>query len=101
MTKDSEIVNYKKITYYEPELYAIHYKGKPFSIGNLSYSEQIKLGIRYLRSPNITRKIYFSKRSAKSSVHYLPEEIRDKIEIVKYVPENFVKNEEFPLFNNQ
>ncbi len=42
----------------------------------------------------------FFRGNAKSGIKALPKFLQNKVEIVKYVPENYQK-EELPLFDNQ
>lgn len=84
--KETEIIGIKKIVFYPKEVFAIHYKGKPFSISNLSYKEQRELGVAYPSIGSVNRKCYFTEGNAKIGIKQLPKEIRDKLEIVKYVP---------------
>lgn len=83
---ESEIIGVKKIVFYPKEVYALHYKDRPFSINNLNRAEQKKLGIPYPSAGTVTRKCYFSVGHAKTGIKFLPKSIRDKVEIVKYVP---------------
>lgn len=75
-----------KIVSYPKEVYCIHYKDKPFSLSYVSREEQRALGISYPSIGTISRKCYFTEGNAKSGIKHLPERLRDKVEIVKYVP---------------
>ena len=88
MPKDTEKIGIHKIVTYPKEVYCLHYKGMPFSLSNISYEEQRSLGIHYPTLGTISRKVYFTKGNAQSGIKHLPEFLRDKVEIVKYVPEN-------------
>lgn len=92
MKNNSETIGIEKIIFYPQELYALHYKGQPFSVSNISIEEQRKLGISYPSKGTITRKCYFTEGHAKTGAKLLPKSIRDKIEIVRYVPVNDEKN---------
>lgn len=100
MKYDTEKNGIHKIVKYPQEVYCLHYKGKPFSLSYISKDEQRQLGISYPSSGTISRKCYFSEGNARSGIKNLPKCIRDQVEIVKYVPENYQK-EELPLFKNQ
>ena len=84
--RETEIIGVKKIVFYPKEIYSLHYKDRPFSIKKLNRQEQKKLGIPYPSEVTVTRKCYFTKGQAKTGIKFLPESIRDKIEIVKYIP---------------
>lgn len=100
MKYDTEKNGIHKIVKYPQEVYCLHYKGKPFSVSKLSYQEQRELGVQYPSIGGISRKCYFSEGNAKTGIKNLPKCIRDQVEIVKYIPENYQK-EELPLFKNQ
>ena len=91
----TEKIGIHKIISYPQEVYCVHYKGKPFSLSYVSWEEQRALGILY---PNINT--YFTEGNAKNGIKHLPKFLREQVEIVKYVPENFLK-EKLPLFENQ
>lgn len=82
--RESEIIGIEKIVFYPQEVYALHYKGSPFSISNLSWEEQRKLGVQYPSRGTVTRKCYFTAGHAKTGIKFLPKSIRDQVEIVKY-----------------
>ena len=104
MNNKSEVVGIQKIVFYPQEVYALHYKGNPFSISNLSYEEQRKLGVQYPSIGSVNRKCYFTKGHAITGLKQLPEEIISSIEIVKYVPESedkdMITSASLPLFAN-
>lgn len=100
MKYDTEKNGIHKIVKYPQEVYCLHYKGKPFSISKLSYKEQRELGVQYPSVGTISRKGYFTESNAKNGIKHLPKFLREQVEIVKYVPENFQK-EKLPLFENQ
>ncbi len=82
-----EKIGLNKITFYPSEIYALHYKDKPFTISKISLKEQWELGVRYASKGTTTRKCYFTAGHAKTGSKLLPKSIRDQVEIVKYVPE--------------
>lgn len=95
---EKEIIGLEQIVFYPQEIYALHYKNKPFSISYISYEEQRKRGIQYTRSKASIRKVYFTKGHAITGIKNLPKYLQDKVEIVKYVPATQMKNNDFPLF---
>lgn len=108
MKVEKEVIGIQKIVSYPKEIYALHYKGKPFSISNLSKEEQSEMGISYPAVGTISRKAYFTKRSAEQGLRYLPDEIKDKVQVVKYVPETVCLSDkefnelmELPLFKGE
>ncbi len=100
MKTNTEKIGIHKIVTYPKAVYCLHYKGNPFSLSYVDREEQRKLGISYPSVGTISRKCYFSEGNAKSGIKALPKFLQDKVEIVKYVPENYQKKE-LPLFNNQ
>lgn len=98
--RKTEKIGIHKIVTYPQEVYCLHFKGEPFSLSYVSRQEQRDLGIIYPSVGSISRKCYFTEGNAKSGIKSLPKCLRDKVEIVKYVPEN-QKKENLPLFNNQ
>lgn len=58
------------------EIFVIHFNGKPLHL----VTERI-----YEWKPS--KKVYFSERSAKCGLNYIPKLIRENCEIVKYIPE--------------
>lgn len=105
MPKRSDVIGVYRIVNYPKEVYCLHYKGEPFSIGKLSYSEQREMGVPYPSEGAVMRKVYFTEGNAKIGIRNLPKELRDKVEIVKYVPEKQIQSEEdlkeLPLFKKE
>ena len=100
---NSEIIGIQKIVFYPQEVYALHYKGNPFSISNISREEQRKLGIQYPSIGSVNRKCYFTEGHAKSGLKHLPKSIIEMVDIVKYIPEDEksrVTSASLPLFAN-
>ena len=104
----SEKIGIYKVVTYPKEIYALHYKGEPFSLSKLSYQEQRELGITYPSIGMISRKVYFAKQYAEIGRKNLPKELKDKVQIVKYIPETVcLEDKEFneimdmPLFKNK
>lgn len=100
MKNNTEKNGIHKIVSYPQEVYCVHYKGKPFSLSYVSREEQRALGISYPSVGTVSRKCYFTEGNTKNGIKHLPKFLREQVEIVKYVPENFQK-EKLPLFENQ
>lgn len=92
MTLQSEKIGLDKITFYPAEVYTLHYKGNPFTISKISLKEQWELGVRYTSKGTTTRKCYFTAGHAKTGLKRLPKSVREQVEIVKYVPDQEIKN---------
>ena len=57
----------------------------------VSREEQRALRIPYPSVGTVSRKCYFTEGNAKNGIKHLPKFLREQVEIVKYVPENFQK----------
>lgn len=89
MGKYEEIENFNIIPQ-SNEVYALHYKGSPFSLSPFNYQQCIEKGLEWWRMPKSqTRKIYYTLGRAKQGVKQLPKELQDKVEIIKYTPEKY------------
>lgn len=71
----------------ENVLYVLHYQGQIIS-PNIWKQFSKNYGSSSLSGWKPPKKIYFSLSYAKSAIKHLPQQIRDKIEIVRYVPED-------------
>lgn len=75
------------------EVYVLHYKGSPFSLSPFNYEQCIEKELPYWQMPKAPpRKIYYTLGRAKQGIRQLPDEMQDKVEIVKYTPENIKDN---------
>jgi len=63
--------------------------------------EQYEMGVRYASRGTTTRKCYFTQGHAKTGLKLVPEQIRESVAIVKYVPEKKLKNKILDMINNQ
>ena len=72
------------------ELFALHLGGKMLDISAIrSIERQVKPMGSYSRFRRIPKKIYQTRGAAKSAIalmKWLPQDIRDSIEIVRYIP---------------
>ena len=100
MKNKTEKIGIHKIVSYPQEVYCLHFKGDPFSLSYISWEEQRALGIQYPSKGTVSRKCYFTEGHARTGIKNLPKFLQDKVEIVKYVPEN-QKKENLPLFNSE
>lgn len=100
MKNNTEKIGVHKIVSYPKEVYCLHYNGEPFSLSLIDRKEQRQLGIQYPSIGTVSRKCYFTAGHAKTGIKHLPKFLQDKVEIVKYVPENN-QQEELRLFQNQ
>lgn len=65
-----------KIAESKLEVFVIHFNGTPLHMVKEKWNEW-----------KPTKKIYHSLGAAKTGMHYIPNMIKDRCEIVKYVPE--------------
>lgn len=68
-------------TQQENRMFALHYKGK--LLGTFQWTDG---GPSYLQGWRPPKKVYFTRKLAKSGASHLPVEILDDIEMVEYVP---------------
>lgn len=58
------------------EIFAFHLDGQPIHMRNTKYN-----GCR------LVKRVYFTESAAKAGIKHLPSELKDLVEIVKYIPE--------------
>lgn len=67
------------------ELYALHLDGKLLE-GNIWKEYSSKYGLNGLHGWRPPKRIYYKLYHAKNAIRHLPQEIRNRVEIVRYVP---------------